>query len=71
MLYNKDLPLYTTHDFGFITTSVCLFVQTKKIDGEIYFYVIVVIEDVLDDDLELYDFCITNYNYFKANMLKT
>jgi len=71
MFYNKDLPLYMTHDFGFITPLVCSFVQNNKIDGEIYFYLIDVIKEVLDDDLELYDFYITNYNYFKANIFKT
>jgi len=39
-------------------------------DREMHFYVIYVIKEVLDDDLELYDFYITNYNYFKANMFK-
>lgn len=64
MLYNSDLPLYMAHDFGFINPLVHLFVQNKKMDGEIHFYVIDVIKEVLDDDLELYDLYITNYNYF-------
>ena len=35
-----------------------------------HFYLIDIIKEVLDNDLELFDFYITNYNYYKANMFK-
>ncbi len=42
----------------------------KGIDETRSYYVIDVIKEVLDDDLDLYDFYVTNFNYSKANIFK-
>lgn len=42
----------------------------KDVDETRSYYIIDVIKEVLDEDLDLYDFYVTNFNYFKANIFK-
>jgi len=42
----------------------------KGIDETRSYYIIDVIKEVLEEDLDLYDFYVTNFNYFKANIFK-